>query len=54
MLNSVRAPMSLHRFVSNVVHSFEFTRYRINRVPLYELVRCGLEVPDVPPAPSRE
>ncbi len=54
VLNSVRAPMSLHRFVSNVVHSFEFTRYRINRVPLYELVRCGLEVPDVPPAPSRE
>ncbi len=50
VLNSVRAPMSLHRFVSNVVHSFEFTRYRINRVPLYELVRCGLEVPD----PSRE
>ncbi len=50
VLNSVRAPMSLHRFVSNVVHSFEFTRYRINRVPLYELVRCGLEVPDVPPA----
>ncbi len=54
VLNSVRAPMSLHRFVSNVVHSFEFTRYRINRVPLYELVRCGLEVPDVPPATSRE
>ncbi len=54
VLNSVRAPMSLHRFVSNVVHSFEFTRYRINRVPLYELVRCGLEVPDVPHAPSRE
>ncbi len=54
VLNSVRAPMSLHRFVSNVVHSFEFTRYRINRVPLYELVRCGLEVPDVQPAPSRE
>ncbi len=54
VLNSVRAPMSLHRFVSNVVHSFEFTRYRINRVPLYELVRCGLAVPDGPPAPSRE
>ncbi|WP_443987356.1 terminal beta-(1-_2)-arabinofuranosyltransferase [Mycobacterium marinum] len=54
VLNSVRAPMSLHRFLSNVVHSFEFTRYRINRVPLYELVRCGLEVPDVPPAPPRE
>ena len=54
VLNSVRAPMSLHRFVSNVLHSFEFTRYRIDRVPLYELVRCGLEVPQVPPAPPRE
>jgi arabinofuranosyltransferase len=54
VLNSVRAPMSLHRFVSNVVHSFEFTQYRIDRVPLFELVRCGLDVPDVPPAPPRE
>ena len=28
------------------VHSFEFTQYRIDRVPLFELVRCGLDVPD--------
>ncbi len=54
VLNSVRAPMTVHQFVSNVVHSFEFTRYRIDRVPLFELVRCGLDVPDVPPAPPRE
>jgi arabinofuranosyltransferase len=54
VLNSVRAPMSLHRFVSNFVNSFEFTQYRIDRVPLYELARCGLPVPDVPPAPPRE
>jgi len=54
VLNSVRAPMSLHQFVSNVLHSVEFTRYRIDRVPLYDLVRCGLEVPQVPPAPPRE
>lgn len=53
VLSSVRAPMDLHRFVSNLVHSFEFTRYRINRVPLYELVRCGLDVPDVPGSPPR-
>ncbi|BCI92622.1 hypothetical protein NIIDMKKI_78280 [Mycobacterium kansasii] len=54
VLNSVRAPLTLRRFVSNVVHSFEFTRYRIDRVPLNELIRCGLEVPDVSPAPARE
>jgi len=52
VLNSVRSPMTLHRFVSNFVNSYEFTMYRIDRVPLYELVRCGLEVPDAgPPAP---
>jgi arabinofuranosyltransferase len=54
MLSSVRAPMSLHRFVSNFVNSFKFTGYRIDRVPLYELARCGLPVPDVPPAAPRE
>jgi arabinofuranosyltransferase len=46
VLNSVRAPMGFHRFVSNLVHSYEFTRYRIDRVPRYELIRCGLAVPE--------
>jgi len=46
MLNSVRAPMGFHRFVSNFMHSYEFTRYRIDRVPRYELIRCGLAVPE--------
>lgn len=46
MLNSVRGPMGLHRFISNVLHSYEFTKYRIDRVPLYELVRCGVAVPE--------
>lgn len=45
MLSSVRAPMGFHRFMSNLVHAFTFTRYRIDRVPLYELHRCGLDVP---------
>ncbi|WP_277622311.1 terminal beta-(1-_2)-arabinofuranosyltransferase [Mycobacterium sp. IEC1808] len=54
MLSSVRAPMTLHRFVSNVVHSFEFTKYRIDRVPLYELARCGLPVPQAIPRPPGE
>ena len=46
VLNSVRAPMSPHRFLSNLLHSVEFTRYRIDRVPRYELIRCGLDVPE--------
>jgi arabinofuranosyltransferase len=54
VLSSVRAPMTVHRFVSNFVNSFQFTGYRIDRVPLFELARCGLPVPDVPPAPPRD
>jgi arabinofuranosyltransferase len=45
VLSSVRAPMGVHRFLSNMVHAYQFTKYRIDRVPLYELIRCGLEVP---------
>ena len=48
MLNSVRAPMGPRRFLSNLFHAAEFTKYRIDRVPRYELQRCGLE----PPAPK--
>jgi arabinofuranosyltransferase len=54
VLSSVRSPMTLHRFVSNVLHSVEFTTYRIDRVPLYELARCGLPVPEAGPPPPRE
>jgi arabinofuranosyltransferase len=46
MLNSVRGPMGVHRFISNLVHSYEFTKYRIDRVPLYELARCGMAMPE--------
>ena len=46
VLNSVRAPMGVHRFLSNVLHSVQFTRYRIDRVPRYELIRCGLAIPE--------
>lgn len=50
MLNSIRAPMSPRRFLSNVLHAYDFTKYRIDRVPMYELIRCGLEIPP-PSAP---
>jgi arabinofuranosyltransferase len=46
MLESVRAPMGVRRFLSNLIHSPQYTRYRIDRVPLYELERCGLPVPE--------
>ncbi|WP_269454951.1 terminal beta-(1-_2)-arabinofuranosyltransferase [Mycobacterium scrofulaceum] len=54
VLSSVRAPMTPHRFLSNLLHSFEFTKYRIDRVPRYELARCGLPVPEEAPPPPRE
>ncbi|WP_304442346.1 terminal beta-(1-_2)-arabinofuranosyltransferase [Mycobacterium sp. E1747] len=54
VLSSARAPMTPHRFVSNLLHSYEFTKYRIDRVPRYELARCGLPVPEEAPPPPRE
>ncbi|HKP39656.1 flagellar motor control protein ZomB [Mycobacterium sp.] len=51
MLTSVRGPMGPRRFLSNLLHAYQFTKYRIDRVPLYELVRCGIEVPPPTAAP---
>lgn len=45
MLNAVRAPLGPRRFLSNVIHAMDFGSYRIDRVPLFELRRCGLEIP---------
>ena len=33
MLYVVRAPMGPRRFLSNVLHAWQFTNYRIDRVP---------------------
>ena len=46
VLNAIRAPMGPRRFLSNLANAAEFTRYRIDRVPLYELARCGLPLPE--------
>jgi arabinofuranosyltransferase len=51
MLTAIRAPMGLRRFLSNMMHAYEFTQYRIDRVPLGELARCDLEVPAPSAAP---
>lgn len=48
-LKSIREPMTLPRFIGNLHHAVDFTRYRIDRVPEYDLLRCGL---DRPPAES--
>jgi arabinofuranosyltransferase len=45
MLESIRGTLGPRRFLSNVLHAYEFTSYRINRVPMYDLRRCGLEIP---------
>ncbi|MBV9320658.1 MAG: hypothetical protein JO106_12245 [Mycobacterium sp.] len=47
VLSSIRNPMGPRRFLSNVLHSLPYTRYRIDRVPRYELIRCGLDVPEI-------
>jgi len=51
MLTSIRGPLGVKRFLSNVLHAATFTKYRIDRVPRYELARCGITPPPpkVPP-----
>ena len=51
VLTSVRAPMGPRRFLSNLTHAYQLTQYRIDRVPMYDLIRCGLPIPEgtVPP-----
>ncbi len=51
VLTSIRAPLGPRRFLSNVLHAYDFTKYRIDRVPLYELRRCGLDEPELPGTP---
>ncbi|MBO0679780.1 hypothetical protein JRC04_27260 [Mycolicibacterium sp. S2-37] len=46
MLTSVRAPLGPRRFLSNFLHAYELTQYRIDRVPRYDLIRCGLPIPE--------
>ncbi len=45
LLASYRSDLTWARFKQNLRRSFEFADYRIDRVPAYEIQRCGLEVP---------
>lgn len=47
----IRDPMTRPRFIGNLNRAWEFTRYRIDRVPEYELLRCGLPEPLLEGAP---
>lgn len=51
MLEMIRDPMTRPRFIGNLNRAWEFTRYRIDRVPEYELLRCGLPEPLLEGAP---
>lgn len=45
MLKAIRDPMTRPRFIGNLNRALELTRYRIDRVPRYDLLRCGLPEP---------
>jgi arabinofuranosyltransferase len=51
VLKSIREPLTIRRFLSNIRHSLEYTRYRMDRVPKYELIRCGLSEPPLSGTP---
>lgn len=40
LLAATRGPLTVDRFQRNVRHSLEYARYRIDRVPEYEIERC--------------
>lgn len=51
MQRSYRAPLGPRLFLSNLVHAVGFASYHIDRVPEYEIERCGLTDP-IPKPPS--
>ncbi|MCX4096629.1 hypothetical protein [Nocardia sp. alder85J] len=52
LLASSRGPLTLSRFRHNVEQAFHFAKYRIDRVPKYEIQRCGLIDPTAAVAPN--
>ncbi|GAA5047216.1 terminal beta-(1-_2)-arabinofuranosyltransferase [Nocardia callitridis] len=45
LLISYRDPLTFERFRHNLRHALGFAKYRIDRVPKYEIERCGLVDP---------
>ncbi|WP_328389855.1 flagellar motor control protein ZomB [Nocardia sp. NBC_00416] len=48
LMLSYKGPLTIERFKHNLLHAFDFASYRIDRVPEYEIQRCGLVDP-IPP-----
>ncbi|WP_407939442.1 flagellar motor control protein ZomB [Nocardia terrae] len=54
LLASSRAPLTFDRWRHNLMQSLDFAKYRIDRVPKYEIQRCQLVDPtQPPPAPPK-
>nr|WP_245649563.1 flagellar motor control protein ZomB [Nocardia shimofusensis] len=45
LLVSTRDPLTFERFRHNLRNALDFAKYRIDRVPKYEIARCGLVDP---------
>ena len=45
-IESYAAPLTPELRWSNLVNAFSFAEYRINRIPAYEVQRCGLPMPE--------
>ncbi|WP_420873749.1 flagellar motor control protein ZomB [Nocardia huaxiensis] len=52
LLASTRSPLTFDRFRHNIQQSLGFAKYRIDRVPKYEIQRCNLVDPTDPNAPK--
>ena len=46
LIESYAGPLTPERRVTNLVNAFSFAEYRINRIPAYEVQRCGLPMPE--------
>lgn len=46
LIESYSAPLTHERRWSNLVNAFSYAEYRMNRIPAYEVQRCGLPMPD--------
>lgn len=46
LIESYAGPLTAELRWSNLVNAFSFAEYRINRIPAYEVQRCGLPMPE--------
>lgn len=46
VLDSYRAPLTRELRLQNLMNAFSYAEYRIDRIPAYEVQRCGLPMPE--------